>query len=204
MSRRVANRRPIFGLGSLPKRAAVRRTPHGQLRRFEIRYKDTDGALVGIHEVVIGSGGEVDERGNLLSRPWSSCGRTWKSKAAITNLTSISSELVVGNRFTRRRSVEIARSRLRRSRPGRPSWTHPPAGRGDEWLAKRLELVAVGAVAEFAFCFRLDLDAEPDRTFGDLVGGVRLIFASRAGNFVADLFDCESIAFGAGPGCLSR
>lgn len=36
---------------------------------FEIRYKDTDGALVGMHEVVIGSGGEVDERGNLLSRP---------------------------------------------------------------------------------------------------------------------------------------
>jgi hypothetical protein len=35
--------------------------------QFEIQYMDQDGALVGTHEVVIGSGGEVDERGNPLS-----------------------------------------------------------------------------------------------------------------------------------------
>ena len=34
---------------------------------FEIHYMDKEGALVGTHEVVIGSGGEVDDRGNPLS-----------------------------------------------------------------------------------------------------------------------------------------
>lgn len=34
---------------------------------FSIRYKDQAGALVGRHKVVVGSGGEVDERGNPLS-----------------------------------------------------------------------------------------------------------------------------------------
>lgn len=36
--------------------------------KFSIQYKDQDGALVGRHKVVVGSGGEVDERGNPLSR----------------------------------------------------------------------------------------------------------------------------------------
>lgn len=35
---------------------------------FSIQYKDQDGALVGRHRVVVGSGGEVDERGNPISR----------------------------------------------------------------------------------------------------------------------------------------
>ena len=34
---------------------------------FSIQYMDKAGALVGKHEVVIGSGGEVDDRGNPLS-----------------------------------------------------------------------------------------------------------------------------------------
>src|SRR5262245_47319291 len=34
---------------------------------FSIRYMAEEGALVGQHEVVIGSGGEVDDRGNPLS-----------------------------------------------------------------------------------------------------------------------------------------
>lgn len=36
---------------------------------FSIRYMAEEGALVGTHEVVIGSGGEVDDRGNLLAPP---------------------------------------------------------------------------------------------------------------------------------------
>lgn len=36
--------------------------------RFAIQYKDRAGALVGTHNVVIGSGGEVDARGNPLNR----------------------------------------------------------------------------------------------------------------------------------------
>jgi hypothetical protein len=34
---------------------------------FSIRYMSEEGALVGTHEVVIGSGGEVDDRGTPLS-----------------------------------------------------------------------------------------------------------------------------------------
>jgi hypothetical protein len=34
---------------------------------FSIRYMAEEGALVGTHEVVIGSGGEVDDRGNPLT-----------------------------------------------------------------------------------------------------------------------------------------
>jgi hypothetical protein len=36
--------------------------------RFAIRYKDRVGALIGTHQVAIGSGGERDERGNPLNK----------------------------------------------------------------------------------------------------------------------------------------
>jgi hypothetical protein len=35
---------------------------------FRLEYKDLDGALVGRHRVQIGTGGEVDDRGNPISR----------------------------------------------------------------------------------------------------------------------------------------
>lgn len=35
--------------------------------RFSLAYKDLDGALIGRHRVQVGTGGEVDDRGNPLS-----------------------------------------------------------------------------------------------------------------------------------------